>query len=167
MEVVNWCPVEFVCVSQGASTFITFLIVDSWSLWESYRHKFWRWGWNILWTSSLSGSRQPANYSSFSYLFTPYYSLNLAYRYPTLPKSIIRSCGEHLHVKWHHCSLLCGKDASHSLGSIRNIFIAEKKKKHLWKYTCFAYVYFTDCMKWDIHSINFCLFFEQRKAGFP
>lgn len=128
MEVVNWCPVEFVCVSQGASTFITFLIVDSWSLWESYRHKFWRWGWNILWTSSLSGSRQPANYSSFSYLSTPYYSLNLAYRYPTLPKSIIRSCGEHLHVKWHHCSLLCGKDASHSLGSIRNIFIAEKKK---------------------------------------
>lgn len=65
IEVVDWCHVEFMFVSQGASIFITFLIVDSWSLWESYRHKFWRCRWNIFWTSSLLGSRQPANYSPF------------------------------------------------------------------------------------------------------
>lgn len=127
MEVVSWWSVKFMFMSQEAFSLITFLRVDSWSSWESNRQNFWRWGWNILWTSSPAGGRKPANYSSFSCLSTPYYSLNPAYRCPTLSKSIRRGCGEHLHVKWHQGSILCDKDTSNSLRSVRNIFVARKE----------------------------------------
>lgn len=146
----SWCPVESTLLSQPAFPFVPFLTGDSSHSRKSSRQTFWRWRWLSLWTSALVGSHLLLPQLPVRTLL----SLNPTYRCPTFSKSIICCCGEYLHLQWHLCSILCGEDISIPRSQQETYIYLEK----LWKYTCSAYVCYTDCTKWHILSMNFCLF---------